>query len=344
MSNTNSGSSGSSARYSRLTAQIIRGGVKKRIYDIRKNKNAAARELLATLEEKLKKSINQKQGAARSAVPKGQPLPQEQLSGQNSAIINEIAATLAEGINLVDKLSNRHSENEPSVEELLLKILQSSRSAAEELIIRLATLSDAESLACFGTNLIYGGFLTETAAGSPAVTVIELSERRRADEAIPRIQSIIKNDLNSGRRVCVLRGEGLLSDQFIRIYRYFSDTAFILVDTSEKLPTVQGINNLLYIPEGGAELSPRQSGSVICGIAQFDRQYPSDSNRGLQWSIGKGSQLGGMPENSVSCLFKLLSSPSLPIKSSYGEFYSALCSLERMISRGKNQSPITFNL
>ena len=181
------------SKYNRLTAQIIKNSIKKRIFDVKRRKNGAIEELLSQLEEKMLKS-NGEMG------------------------------------------------------DLILKIISLNRKALEKFVLDLAFNSDTESLACFFTNLVYGGFLTETLNNSPVSRYIEL-ENSLSPDGYNELYGVLKNDTREGRRVCIIRGDGLLNENMIKLYRYFGETAFILIDKNQLTRSYQGIYNVLFVPE-----------------------------------------------------------------------------------------------
>ena len=336
-------------RYNRLTAQIIKSSIKKRIYELRRRKNNAANDILDQLEDKLIKSIDHKQVDASGPTKDPRISPKNVDPDTNAALIDEIAATIAEGINLADKLSSNNRCREISIEELVLKILRSNRREAEGLLLQLSEVGDAEAISCFATNLIYGGFLTETAGNASRISYIEIPENLTPGE-LTELQNHLKRDASEGRRICILRGRSLLRDKLIGFYRYFSDTAFILVDSSEEQPQVQGIFNVLYISELSSKSNRRRnaSSSVISGIIEFngnrtrENTLQRSAEQGIKSNFATSNHFS--TDNAISSLFKFLSSPSLPIQSSFDEFFSALCYLERMISKGNNTSPIIYKI
>lgn len=355
MNSYNSPSSGKIKyqKYSRLTAQIIKSSVKKQILDIRKRKDVAVHELIEQLEQKLIKKANKnlnntvksKQNSSALAPP-----PAKIENTCSTSPIEEIAATVAEGIALADKLMGRSFSSEIDINELLLRLLSSNRSNFESLLLALAQNFDAEALACFGTNLIYGGFVTETLHNSPRCRYIDLGYRPDQNTFL-KLQQIIKNDLMEGRRVCIIHGKQLLCDNIGRFCRSFSDTAFILIDSDPIQHAFQGIYNVLYIPETTKNVPLINSkSSILSGVAVFSPNFPNADENQTNFNRISTSEKGNYPKlqfssqssssNAISSLFKFLTAPSLPIKSNAEEFYSALCYIERLVSNGQNNAPI----
>lgn len=365
-------------RYSRLTAQLIRNGVKKKIFDIRKKKSAAVNELLDDLEKKLAQNVSKYGAEGRNKTEKiinteRKTVENLQKDDENAKIYNEIAETIAEGIALADKLKGRASKAEEiNVNDLLLQILSASRRDWASFLQALADNCDAEAFACFGTNLIYGGFLTETVGNTPRCRLVRLSGGSNREMA-ERLQNIVKQDCLSGRRVCIVVGRGLLSRELIEIYRYFNETAFILLDEDGEMPKECEVYNALYVTDGrmGSSVFPSKS-APICGIISVnDLKRPTaswDKTEGRRASkenfecddsqkrerhavtVGRegGARLtyGGLIDSPhpASSLFKLLSSPRLPIDLSFAELYALICELERLLSEGKNGMPLTTDI
>ena len=293
-------------KYNRLTSQIIKSNVKKRILDIRKRNSGAVNELLNDLERSLLKKSN-------SHIPCGD-------------------------INLND---------------LILRLLQTNRKDWENFILNLASSALPDTLSVFGTNLIYGGYLTETLNNTPRCSFVDLSDVKSPDLLL-QLQKSLKNDLYEGRRVCIIVGCELLSENLLKIYHIFSETAFILIDRTPKRHAVQGIFNVLYIPESKGDsnfFSPLNS--ILNGIAQvepcsdiYSRSISSFGRQNLSAGKGAVDKISGAShisyQNSISALFKFLSTPQFPIKSNINEFYNAICYIESFISNGNNCSPITI--
>ena len=340
---TNFQKNGKKTKYSRLTAQIIRGTVKRKILDIRKRKLDAANELLDSIEDMLANNCPQTGPTTRKNHSK---IEYNVDPKENGAIYEEIAATLAEGIALADKLKNGTSNI--SFEQLLLNTIRSNREEWSRFILSVAENFDAESLSCFGTNLIYGGLTTERAGNSAACSFVELSEPITSHKA-DKIREIVRRDQASGRRIMIIRGYGLLCPSLIGIYRFFSDTAFILIDSSnEKQQSASGAYNVLIIPEGkdqkpfiDTKRSPLNGLFVLNGT--------SDQENIIERTAGKGSHAkltyGGLSSqfSGISRLFSLFSSPSLPITLDIDEFLGLSCQLESIISYGLNRYPETYN-
>lgn len=344
-------------KYSRLTAQIIKNSVKKQILDIKRRKSPAICELIDNFEKKLRKTVDTRSSDKTLDFPKAQYAETAQTP------IEEIAATVAEGIALADKLRGRNFADEIDINDLLLKLLQTNRKSFESFLLSLASNCDAESLACFGTNLIYGGFVTETSKNAPRCRFIELLTTPTA-ETFSKLQQVIRNDTNEGRRVCVIHGNGLMSENMGRFCRSFSETAFILIDSAPSGQTIQGVYNAMYIPESANihDQVARES-SLLHGIASFssnidtkdtysgsnfsnsnDNGFSNNKKPGNNNSGKAYSNLQLTSSNAVSSLFRFLSSPSLPIKSNTTEFYSVLCYLERIMSNGQNTAPLKIDI
>ena len=409
-------------KYNRLTAQIIKNAVKKEISNVRKHGKSAAESLLTSLEDSLQKSLLQSENNARSSRANGRYINNSNFAkrniekadvppsksdnikesgslGENSAIYNEIAATLAEGMALADKLRRGETyRNDMPIGELILNILKTNKDVWSDFIVKLAKENDVESLAVFGTNLIYGGFITETAENEPNCSYIELTDSKQnenlgraysnADKTYSfgaRTQSLIKilqNDARLGKRVCIIKGEGLLANDLERIYRNFSDTAFILVEKQKKgekinLSSGVGAKNLLYIPEFSSKNDVNSfstlPSSILNGIMSlygtdeastrmsserhsFDEEVSKERGR-EEGSAKKYSSVyekgGGAARltfgsrtsavyDNISYLFSFLSSPALPIITDTNTFLSLICELEAALSGGKNVAPAKY--
>ena len=295
-------------KYNRLTSQFIKSGVKRRILDIRKRKASAVNELLNDLEKSLLKSTN-----------------------------------------------SRVTHSDINLNDLILRLLEANRGDWEKFILNLANSAHPDTLSVFGTNLIYGGFLTETLNNTPRCSFVDFSDARSSDHLL-HLQKYIKNDLYEGRRVCIIAGDDLLSENLLKIYHIFNETAFILIDKTPKRHAVQGIFNVLYIPESkfdGNFFSPLNS--ILNGIAQFEpcsdiytRSNNSFERQNLfaeKGTVKKENAAGNiLYQNSISALFKFLSTPKFPIKSNVNEFYNAICYIESFISNGNNDSPAMITI
>ena len=96
-------------KYNHLTAQIIRGSVRKKIYDIKKRGLSAADEILDDIEKYFKKRIGIQSNEAKNhrTIPQNVKKTDDLHGNGNHAIYNERAETLAEGLELIDKLKNK---------------------------------------------------------------------------------------------------------------------------------------------------------------------------------------------------------------------------------------------
>jgi len=293
-------------KYSRLTAQIIRGGVKKKLYDIKKRGRIAVDELLDALEVKLKKSALRK-GASSLTVSTSSAKPSNKLEDgqkhENGTVYDEIAETLAEGIDLIDKLKHgKNAElNADCFEKMILGIMNANRDTWTRFILNAVSERDAESISCFGTNAIYGGYLTQTEGNGPRCSYYDVGNGL-SQTSLVKIKELIRRDTLAGRRVCLIRGSGLLSNEMLKIYRFFSETAFILVDESGTISKVSlpslGIYNVMYICPSSARLSLKDvplygiisladSGASEDGFAEDHASYDASFRR--TYSAGQGS-------------------------------------------------------
>ena len=280
-------------KYSGLMSSIIKSKVKREIFDIRKQKNFAARKLLDQLEENLSKELKQ--------------------SESNNS--NFFIEHMQEG-------------SEISFNELILKLLRTNRKDWEDFLVHLAENFDATALSCFGTNLLYGGFMTSTLNNSPRCRFADFPSQPTSKDILT-LQNSIKDDLRKDRRVCIIRGYKLLNENLLKLCRFFADTAFILIDKEPSIPSNYMLYNVLYIPESDNTVLVASSNcSLLYGVAIL---FP-----------GKIETKNNFQSN-LSSLFRFLSSPNLPIKSSINDFYNAICRIEYLTSEGKNTKPIMHN-
>lgn len=278
-------------KFSSLMSSIIKSKVKKQIYDIRNQKSAAATRLLDELEEKLSNEVESNARRRRHRA---------NVSEQGSAT---------------------------PLDELALKLLKANRKNWCDFLVNLAQNYDATALSCFGTNLIYGGFYTATANNSPRCRFADLSSSATQNDIIG-LQNAIRSDLREDRRVCIIRGNNLLSNDLLKLYRFYGDTAFILIDREVSRPTNTSLYNVLYIPEdSNATFNSDPSKLPICGFASLS---PSEIDSQAAFRCN------------ASALFDFLSAPALPIRCTVNDFYSAVCQLEGLVSEGKNRSPVIY--
>ena len=254
--------------------------------------------------------------------------------------------------------------------------MQTNRREWEGFLLRLVERTDPNALSAFGTNLIYGGLITETANNSPRFRVIYISGNRPDQGQINSFRNILKQDLSEGRRICIVIGRGITDREMVKIYQIYSEIAFILIDSdssaqsesrdsghtlqNQRRPFTQSsafsysspntfcAQNLLYIPEcNNKDCVNSISNQFLSGIAVFSPQnnrfIESLTTNNSNTAAEKGSDNVGYhntPNNYIAEVFKFLTSPSLPILSNIEEFYYALCYIESIISGGKNSSPL----
>ena len=375
----------SQKKYSRITAQFAKNTVRKKIYEIKKRGRLAADELLDTVEEMLQKNMNNNPKRRTNDKTMSQTRKKSEvgssdkcLSDDNSSnekIYNEIAETIAEGIALADKLRGPVGVSEEITPvELFLIMLKNDRSKWRDFLCRVVEMSDAETLACFLVNLIYGGYMTEKREGRPCASFIEIKQPV-SQNTVSRLREILKNDLSLGKRVCFVRGNDLFSTPMLHISRHFNETAFILL--SGDLPPgtrslfEQGIYNVLFIPEikegKSGHLSDRRAFSGIAVIINEDdrggERAREDTNVSRLCTDGGDGKYGDLrsnisagqgshailsygrvqiDKNFLKQLFYFLSSPDLPVKITFNDLFEAVCKAELLISQ--NAQPDKYTL
>ena len=192
-------------------------------------------------------------------------------------------------------------------------------------MVSLAEKCDSAALSVFGTNLLYGGLMTSTLNNSPRCRFADYTSKLTQND-ISALQNAIKSDLKEGRRICIIRGSSLLSDNLINLYRYFSDTAFILIDKEASRPINYGIYNVLYISESNKDITSMTPNSpLLYGIVNL---------------LSGNFDTKSINACDISSLFSFLSAPSLPIRCNSSDFYNAVCQIENLLSEGKNRTPI----
>lgn len=358
-------------KYSRLAAKIIQNNVKRKILEIKRRGEPAADELLDMLAQKIAEGLKSRSANKSSehiyenynassdditSIDNKSIVNSEKRSHQadlktdflendkQKPVYNEIAATIAEGIALADKLKGA-SDKESTVGELFLKMLNVDKSMWRRFLCEVARNYSADALSCFGTNLVYGGFMTETAGNCPRVSIVEI-ESPISTRVVNKLSETLKKDSTLGRRICLISGNSLFVAEMLRIYRYFSETAFILVDKSSKTVPIdlagQGIGNVMFT---GATSNEKNGLSALGGLIAVGepevRQTEKPGHTTREGNNGPFLTYGGAYPFSgqTSRLFYFLSSPTLPFRLSYDELFGLICELEKKLSDGKNSSP-----
>lgn len=358
-------------KYSRLVAKMIQGNVKRRILEIKRRGEPAASDLMNMLTAKLADELKERSAdrstsrsyqikepachnltdnstkiSAESAVPKTTTDTNEDslMPNHNRTVYDEIAATVAEGIALADKLKHT-PDNGFTVGEMFMRMLNVDRAKWTHLFCELAQKYSSDAISCFGTNLIYGGFMTETAGNCQRISFIDIRTPVSPDK-LNKLREALRKDLSLDRRVCVIKGDGLFTPEMLRIYRYFAETAFIAVDISKNNPSIklseQGITNVMLVTPS---INNDNCFGTLAGIISISELSPQprdtashtvrEGKSGVRLTYG-----GSYPFSEQSSrLFSFLSSPSLPLRLSFDEFYTLICELEGLLSGGQNRAP-----
>ena len=169
----------------------------------------------------------------------------------------------------------------------------------------------------------------------------------------------------------MIRETRLLDSELLKIYRQFTDSAFILVDTGAdpsqpSLPTL-GIYNVMYICDGRTDVDTKSvplgriialktpEWSFVGGVSDGSESDRKQNTAQIHSSIGSRSAGQGSDvkltygsasadKTGISRLFSLLSSPKLPIELGFDEIFRIICELEAFISENNNRAPIIYNV
>lgn len=244
---------------------------------------------------------------------------------------------------LIDQLLSKSGENSGStykkssqagLEALVRSELDKDRGKWRNFIIEAAMRFDADALACFGVNFVYGGLITSSAGNTGWAAIVDadarpqdpsslLAEKASQRSTIQRrsraLSELVSRGRARGTMVWIIEGKGLFSAEMLKTYRFEPDIAFILLEKCDK----NGVwaNNIPFNEIFGLK-------NVLTVIPENESSFISEySRREMLYAVSSSAKWGRVGNsNNFSCsicdithgrlpdeLMSFIKNPSFPI-------------------------------
>ena len=263
---------------------------------------------------------------------------------------------------LIDQLLKKNNDdngniskksNSMGLEVLMRSELDRDRGKWRNFIIEAAMRFDADSVACFGVNFVYGGLMTSSAGNvgwaaavdvdecqrNPSSVLAEKGSQRNITQGCGRaLSESVSRGRARGTMVWVVEGRELFSPEMLKTYRFEPDIAFILLEKRDK-NGVWAYNlpfDELFRLKNVLTVIPENESSVIS-------EY---SRRGMLYAVSSPEKLGRAGNsNHLSCdiangrlpdeVAGFIKKPSFPICAD--RIFTFFNTVEYILSAGKSE-------
>lgn len=185
--------------------------------------------------------------------------------------------------------------NSSGLEDKIGEIIEKNKHKWCDFIVNVAKSFDSEALTIFGTNLIYGGMVTETLGGTSWSSLLEVNEQ--TNKRISSVAELISGAQSRRSFVWIVKGKGGILPNLTNVYASFPDSAFMIalpegdldsVRSTATLQRLKSTKNILILvdrgrsPEKGYETADiLQRNGILCALSAdrdlFD--YRSENSR-----------------------------------------------------------------
>jgi hypothetical protein len=196
-------------------------------------------------------------------------------------------------------------------------------------MVEAAVRCDPDALACFGTNLIYGGLMTSSYGGVAFASLLKLEGARRSasgHEAFSEkessteigrsreISGLLSRGRMQGNMVWVISGREAFSPQMLKNYRYEPEIAFILMGNNEKSSIIDAFSELSRLKNVLTVLDERDT-ELISKWSKSGMLYAISGSASCNRAGNSGNFLSPLDLNNIpSGLEDLIKDPSFPIR------------------------------
>jgi hypothetical protein len=248
-------------------------------------------------------------------------------------LIDQFIGTTAE-----NQRKTRNSKELSAFQSKFIPVIERNRGKWRNFIIELAGRFDIDSLSTVGVGIIYGGIMTASVgnAGWASELIIDNKSGEPDAERTKKASDLISLGRNRGGMVWIVRGKGTYSPEMLRVYRYYPECTFFLIEEREDRSRsfentdkkeLFGAKNIIFVLSGADQ-------AEYTLIASMGIPYVVDPSLKGNTSRASGAQLsvGREYEGEIMRFFE---SPSFPL--TINRISEAANIVENLLSEGKSR-------
>ena len=133
------------------------------------------------------------------------------------------------------QVNDMSAKNISIFEIRFLPVIERNRAKWRNFIIELAGRFDPDFLADVGVGIVYGGIMTSSVGNIGWASEIALGDKNGdiSADRIKKVSDLISSGRSRGNLVWIMKGKGVCSSEMLRIYRYYPECVFFLVEDTK---------------------------------------------------------------------------------------------------------------